>query len=121
MARVENNEKSSAECRPSQTKTTSSHSFSIQDILGLDKTQEKTDLYSSENNYFSNPDTVIKIEPGSPTTTHLGTRNNKCINSFSKVLHNYIFGGLYWLNIYNQEYTIVHMHKCIYKCFEYEI
>jgi hypothetical protein len=73
MARVENNEKNSAECRPSQTKTTSSHSFSIQDILGLDKTREKPDLYSSENSYFSSStDTVIKIEPGSPTTTHLG-------------------------------------------------
>ena len=79
MARVENNEKSAVECRPSQTKTTSSHSFSIQDILGLDKAQEKPDLYSSENNYFSNTDTVIKIEPGSPTTTHLGT---ECINIF---------------------------------------
>ena len=71
MARVENNEKNSTGCRPSQTKT-SSHSFSIQDILGLDKTQEKADLYSRENNYFSNTDTVIKIEPGSPTTTHIG-------------------------------------------------
>ena len=83
MARVENNEKSSAECRPTQTKTASSHSFSIQDILGLDKTQEKPDLYSSENNYFSSPESVIKIEPGSPNTTHLGilySFYNFCIN-----------------------------------------
>jgi hypothetical protein len=72
MARVENNEKNSTESRPTQTKTSSSHSFSIQDILGLDKAQEKPDLYSSENNYFTNPDSVIKIEPGSPTPTHIG-------------------------------------------------
>ena len=73
MARVGNHE-SNLECRQSQNKTTSTHSFSIQDILGLDKTQEKPDLYN-ENNHFSNTDTVIKIEPGSPTATHLGKKD----------------------------------------------
>lgn len=77
-------------CRPSsQSKTASTHSFSIQDILGLDKngTQEKSavDFCANDSNSFSNSDTVIKIEPGSPTTTHLGKNLNIHFKNFALV------------------------------------
>lgn len=74
MARVETNEKSlSHESRSPLAKTTSSCPFSIQDILGLDKTPEKAELYTNEGSYFSNTaETVVKIEPTSPTPTHIG-------------------------------------------------
>lgn len=64
-------------CRPSQSRSSVTHSFSIQDILGLDKTGEKksaSESYNRESSYFSvnTADTVIKVEPRSPTSAHLG-------------------------------------------------
>lgn len=68
-------------CRTPQGRTASAHSFSIQGILGLDKNaagdQKPASVgYERETTrYFSNnlTDPVIKVEPRSPTSTHLGT------------------------------------------------